>query len=225
MSAIVPTPNYDDDGFSVAEPTTGGLIKGSLLKFKDDAFLINGTDHLPDDVAQFTAISMLTLWTRWENDKPLHKITRAGEIHPQRDELGDLDAAHWPKNKNGERVDPWQDSRNVVLVHDASAATFTFTTASIGGRIAVAELKDAVALRRRVRPGACPIVELTTATMKTRFGERNRPSFKIVGWHEPDAQPAVVVRQPVSPTLRAMRAEPTSGELMSDDIPFAPEWR
>src|SRR5262245_4315112 len=107
-------PQYDNDGFNVDEPTTGSTIKGSLLKFRDDKYLINGVDHLPDDAGPFTVVSMTTMWTRWEGDKPFHKITMPGTAHPRRDELPDQDPAAWPKNKDGVRADPWQDGRNIV---------------------------------------------------------------------------------------------------------------
>jgi hypothetical protein len=222
---VVNTNAQYDDGFDVAEPVTGGLVKGSLLKFKDDAFLINGSDHLPDDVTNFTVVGMLTMWVRWQDEKPTHRITQRGEVHPRRDELPDQDPAAWPKGKDGTKTDPWQDGRHVTLIHDASAQTFTFTTASVGGRIAVAELKDAIALRRRVRPGCCPIVELATKTMKTRFGDRLRPFFKIVGWHEGEVQPAVMAPIPPTPreaakALASVSAEISSAEMLNDGIPF-----
>jgi hypothetical protein len=56
---------------------------------------------------------------------------------------------------------------------------------------------------------------LATMTMKTKHGERLRPHFKIVGWHDPETQPAPIAPKPA----------PTAGELMSDSIPFGPEVR
>jgi hypothetical protein len=217
-----------NDGFDVDEPTTGSTIKGLLLKFRDTDYLVNGVDHLEEDAGPFSVISMTTMWTRWEGDKPFHKVTQPGQPHPRRDELPDQDPAAWPKNKNNEKVDPWQDTRNIVMVDDKSATTYTFSGTSIGARIAVSELKDAIKLRRRARPGCFPIVELSTMKMKTRFGERLRPHFKVVGWHDPEVQAeAPAPLKPLAPAAikNVYRGEPTAGELMSDDIPFAPEWR
>jgi hypothetical protein len=215
---MVATNSQYDDGFAVAEPVTGGLVQGKMLKFRDDAFLVGG-DHLPEDVTQLTVVGMRTLWTRWEDEKPTHRITKSGESHPRRDELPDQDETLWPKGKDGLKSDPWRDGRHVTMIHDASASIFTFVTESVGGRIAVAELKDQIALRRRVRPGACPIVELTTAQMKTRFGDRLRPSFKVVAWHEPEASAAAPKLAPVE-TTNVKKDEITSAELLDDRIPF-----
>jgi hypothetical protein len=227
MSNEVTATNAYGDGFDVAEPVNGNLIRGALLRFKDDAFLVGGVDHLPEDVTRFTVTSMTTLWTRWENEKPTHRVTLPGQQHPRRDELGDLDEKLWPKNKDGVRADPWNDTRHVTMVHDDSAAVFTFSTSTTGGRIGVAELKDAIALRRRVRPGCFPVVELDTKTMKTKYGDRLRPYFRIVGWHEPEVQaeaPAPAPREVVK-TLAGVDAEISGADLMNDQIPFAPEVR
>jgi hypothetical protein len=213
---------YDSDGFDVMEPAGSGLVKGSLLRFKDDAYLIGGTDHMPEDITELTVVSMTTCWTRWWNEQPTHVVTQPGQQHPRRDELGDLDESLWQKGKDGTRCDPWADTRHLVLVHDASAATFTFVTSTTGGRIAISELKDAIKLRRRARPRSYPIVALETMTMKTRFGDRLRPHFKITGWHEPEAQAPATPPPYMAPVdvLKAIRGEPTSAEIMSDDIPF-----
>jgi hypothetical protein len=228
MKTDITTHSQYDDGFDVAEPVTGGLIKGKLVRFKDDSFLINGTDHMPEDITELTCVGMTTLWTRWagEGKPPTHLVTSSGMSHPRRDELPDQDEALWPKGKDGLKGDPWADSRHVTMIHGASAQVFTFTTSTHGGRIAVSELKDAIALRRRVRPGACPVVTLGTATMKTRFGDRLRPSFKVVAWHEPEAFETTAMPKPPAPKLAPVETasvkkdEITSAELLDDDIPF-----
>jgi hypothetical protein len=94
------------DGFDVDEPVTGSTVKGTMVRFKDDSYLINGTDHLPESVRELTVVSMLTAWVRWWDEKPTHHITLPGQQHPRRDELGDLDEKAWPKDKNGTRSDP-----------------------------------------------------------------------------------------------------------------------
>jgi hypothetical protein len=213
----------DDDGFGVTETTSTTAVKGTLVKFRDGNYLINGVDHLPDDAGPFTVASVLTMWTRWEGDRPFHRITRTGEQHPRRDELPDQDPALWPKNKDNVKTDPWQDGRATVLIDDKTATTYTLAGASIGMRIAVSELKDAVKLRRRARPNCFPIVELESRTMPTRFGDRPRPHLRVVGWHEGEGMPAPpplpATRIPAAEFM-TRRAEPTSAEIIGDDIPF-----
>jgi hypothetical protein len=87
---------------------------------------------------------------------------------------------------------------------------------------------------RRFRPGAAPIVELSNTFMKTAYGGRQRPHFKIHGWVSlpgeeakpvalpaPDATPAAPTAavQPNSITLEAVK--PVSvAEEMDDEIPW-----
>ena len=56
-------------------------------------------------------------------------------------------------------------------------------------------------------------MQLASAMMKTRFGQKPRPDFKIVGWRgkQGEAAPSAA-RASLAADLR-------------DDIPFAPEFR
>jgi hypothetical protein len=213
-------PSEFDDGFGVVETGSAGLLRGRRLKFKDNAYLIDGTDHLPEDIKQLTVVSMSTLWTRWEDGKPLHKVTPTGQTHPQREELGDLNQDEWEAGLDGRPADPWRDGRHVHLVHDKTAEQFTFVTETVGGRIAVSNLKSQISLYRRVHPHACPVVELGRADMKTKVGVKQRPAFKVVGWIDP--QPA---GEPAAPKQLPPAAALSPGDVLNDRIPFAPEVR
>jgi hypothetical protein len=62
-----------------------------------------------------------------------------------------------------------------------------FTTSSVGGHIAVAELVNRYTKRaKQVANCGQPIIELATTKMPTReFGKVLRPDFKIVAWDDP----------------------------------------
>ena len=77
------------------------------------------------------------------------------------------------------------------LIDVNTGAIYTFSTASIGGRIACQQLADQVALMRGLRANAVAEVALQTTEMKTKFGNRPRPSFKVVGWKEGSELPAL----------------------------------
>src|SRR5215470_5022688 len=128
--------------------------------------------------------------------------------HPYRAALDTNDPNEWPAGLDGKPTDPWKDTRYLFLVGD-QAEQYTFITSTIGGLRAISDLKDQIALYRRVHPGACPVIELATADMPTRFGPKARPAFKVVGWHEPQANGAA---KPLPPTLSA-------GEVLDDEIP------
>ena len=46
----------------------------------------------------------------------------------------------------------------------------------------IGALKQQIANVRMAHPGALPLVQLASAPMKTRFGPKPRPDFKVVGW-------------------------------------------
>jgi hypothetical protein len=199
-----------DDGFAVAEPTTGSsLIRGKQLRFKDDNYLSDKVD-IVEIGTRLTAVSMVTAWLKWDTERKVvdTRVTASGEAHPYRAALDANDPAEWPMGLDAKPSDPWKDTRYVYLI-GPQAEQYTFVTSTIGGLRAVAELKDQIGLYRRVHPGACPVVELAVADMPTKYGPKARPAFKVVGWIEPQTNGAT---KPLPPTLSA-------GELLDDEIP------
>jgi hypothetical protein len=200
-----------DDGFGAQENSGASMIRGKMIKFKDGKFTVDKTETLPAS-AKLIAISTIMAWVHWDDSKPVeHRVTQTGQSHPWRDELGDLDREEWPAGLDGQPADPWRDTRYLHLIDPKTAAAYTFVTDSIGGKKAVGELKEQIGVYRRVNPGAVPIVQLVSTTMKTKYGTKPRPEFKVVGWqHIEEAKPAL----PSKPSRD-----------MDDDIPFAPEFR
>jgi hypothetical protein len=96
-------------------------------------------------------------WVNWQSGRPVeYRVRKPGSALPEREELGDLDPSNWEIGANGQPQDPWRNTRFVHLVEPATAAAFTFSTASFGGRDAVTKLADQVA-RMRLAPRARPI--------------------------------------------------------------------
>jgi hypothetical protein len=174
-----------DDGFAVSERGGTNLIKGIILKFADSTLKANKTEVLqqaPQGPA-FVVVGSVTAWVHWKESKPVeHKITRTGQTHPWREDLGDDDKTAWELGIGDFPSDPWRDTRYVYLIDTRSGKTYTFVTDTVGGRRAVGELKDAIMTVRQARPGVLPVVQLATSTMKTKFGLRPKPDFKIVDW-------------------------------------------
>ena len=170
-----------DDGFAVQE-NAGGHIVGRMLKFLDGKFVVDKTETLPENTT-LVAKAVITAWVHWVDGKPVeHRITQQGQSHPFRDELPDLDESTWPPGLNDEPADPWRDTRYLHLICPVTGQDYTFVTDSYGGRRAVGDLKGKIANVRAAHPHAVPIVQPTTGTMKTRFGTKARPDFKVVGW-------------------------------------------
>jgi hypothetical protein len=114
------------------------------------------------------------------------------------------------------------------LVDPASGQKFVYAAATVGGHIAVDELKESVVTMRLLRGIKCmPIIEPGEKPMKTRFKLGSRPYFKIVGLKElGGGQPALPpgapqIEGPGGKTLDAMGdvKEPTTEEIIDDQIP------
>ena len=91
-----------------------------------------------------------------------------------------------------------------------SGEVVIFTTSSVGGRRAVADLCAAYA-KRVAKKANCgqPIVKLAKAEMPTKkFGKVPRPQFEIVGWDE------------LTGDTNEMPPPVTSEDEFEDEIPF-----
>jgi hypothetical protein len=84
--------NNQADGFSVAERSGSNLIIGKMVKFTvDGKFKVDKAEILAANTS-LVAIDVITAWVKWENSKPVeHRITKPGQLHPDRDDLPDQD--------------------------------------------------------------------------------------------------------------------------------------
>jgi hypothetical protein len=132
----------------------------------------------------------------------------------------------------------------LYLFDPETMAKFTFPTSTVGGSIAIGDLKDSTAMMRKFRgPSVFPVVALGNKHMATRFGGRLRPHFEILKWisldqgggpalppgatasalpsPEPATQAPLERKAETKNTLGARTVEePTLKEEMDDDIPF-----
>jgi hypothetical protein len=205
-----------DDGFGVQERPGNNFIIGAMMKFDDGAFIVSKTEPLPLGTV-LVALDITTAWVKWWDSLPAeHRITQSGQFHPEREDLGDLDRTQWQSGKFGV-VDPWKDTRYLHLIDPQSGRDYTFTTDSAGGRIAIGELKSAIRNVRTVRPGAVPVVKLSTGSFKSkRYGEVPRPAFEIVEYRGGVEQaPAQIADQ----TGEAPSIVPENWEAKGDALP------
>jgi hypothetical protein len=196
----------DDDGFDQPEAARTGMIQGRMLRFKNDDFLIDKTEYM-EPGTKLVAVKAVMAWVKWADKKPVEtRITAKGHEHPYRRDLPDQDKDKWEKGLDGNKADPFKDTRFLYLINPANAERFTFTSDTYGGLQAFGELKEAIRLYRRVNPGAVPVVSPVATDMPTKFGTKKRPKFEIVDWHVPQKRE--------EPTPVAPNSD------MDDDIPF-----
>jgi hypothetical protein len=123
----------------------------------------------------------------------------------------DLNAAiprdQWEMGMNGPR-EPWAKYYAAYLLDPKSAELYTFSNQTIGAEIAVGKLKSRMQMKGLLSGGysVYPIINLTTAPMKTSYGQKTRPEFEIIGWETfgapsiPAAPVAQIEHQAAPPT-------------------------
>jgi hypothetical protein len=225
-------PISPEDGFN--QPLTGGdgndTIIGMLLKCVDGHW----TDR--DDVTYPAGTQLLALGCDrvircWREQKVI-AIKRPGPNQSFGDLCDQLNEAiprsEWELDLNGEPRPPWQITYVIYLISEKDAERYTFANWTTGARIAYETLVSKVSGMRAMRGAhVVPVVELSSKPMKTRFGTKMRPDFKIIEWRDlsggrigsgggsPSSLPkpdASAIGKPVS--------MPTLTEEMSDEIPF-----
>jgi hypothetical protein len=214
----LPVPTGDDGWSEAASEAAERTIRGTLLKFADWRWT-SGKEAAPiADGTRLVALATAAMWQRWQGGKPVEVVLRQpGRRLPEREELSHQNQNEWEEGPNGERKDPWQNTRLVYLVDPSTAAAFTFSTSSWGGRGAVTDLADAIARMRTVYADAVPIVELRAAEMPTKYGRKSKPLFKIVGWKSADSEKALPVEREISPQHAKKIIDQRE---MDDKIPF-----
>jgi hypothetical protein len=173
-----------------------------LIKFRKGDFSI-GEEAVPLGTEYIAhAIGWTKCWIKFvEGEVVERKVYRValGERPPEREDLDDLNKDNWPEGIDGKPADPWTLQYLLPLESVADGQVVIFTTSSIGGRRAVADLCAAYA-KRKGKSATCgqPKVQLAKAEMPTKkFGRVPRPQFEIVGWDDSasdfdEAPPALI---------------------------------
>src|SRR5262245_42298642 len=120
-------PVTNGDGWDAVPERGNDLIRGKILKFKDGLYFLGGLAE-PLNGTAVAVLDVAVAWVKWVDGKPEHRITRPGQRHPNRDELGDNDQDLWPEDRNGKPEDPWKDTRYVYLIDPQTAEEMTFIT-------------------------------------------------------------------------------------------------
>jgi hypothetical protein len=165
----------------------GSRVIGELLKFSKGEYLA-GKDGRELEVGARLVAAMDTLavgWQCWRGGAVAASevgLVANGFKPPRRNELGDLDAAQWEADNDGQPRDPWQFSNQLLMVDPASGAVFTFVTSSRGGLNAVGSLAKAYGVNHGAR---FPLIELGVGSYQHRdrsFGRIKFPIFDVLSW-------------------------------------------
>ena len=227
-----------DDGFGDdgAEGNSVRVIQGEKWSFSNEGTWISDDGELISPDREVVVVQLHRVLQKWLNQMPVRGATRFLAPSEHADVEG-LNAAcpktEWTDDLNGKPRGPWQLQNICYLVDLSTMAKFTFPTSTVGGGIAIGELKDAVRMMRKFRgPGVYPVVSVGSKPMKTRFGTRPRPYFVIKRWISlgpdgtgsalpaPPTPPAAAFQPPASAIPLQTVDEPTLHEELNDSLPW-----
>jgi hypothetical protein len=240
--AVIPTV----DGFDGFEDRVEGsdqearIIQGTRWVFTQDSKWLDEAELeiLPD--REVVVVDVARVLQKWIDDERVDKkVLGPGEKVPDLDQLNEsCPRSEWSKDLNGNPRGPWQFQYIAYAVDLSTMEKISFPTGTVGGKICVSDLVDAVRMMRKFRgPGVFPVVTPSTRWMNTRFGGRYRPHFVIKRWitfgpdgiagptptpslEGPAAADATNKTKTGAATAAGVVTEPTLGEEMNDSIAY-----
>jgi hypothetical protein len=207
LNATLPVVTHDGWADTAAD-NADRPIRGSLIKCNDGQWL-RGKEATPLNGTCLAAVAVRDVWTKWSEGKPSEYLFREpGKNMAEREDLGDLDQEDWDVGPDGQKRDPWVQTKLLYLMDEKTAELLTYSTSTMGGRAAIGDLAEQIAVKRMGHPRAIPIVELGNATMRTKFGNKLRPHLQVIDW-----------RNTVEP-IGADGPRTETEKVFDDEIPF-----
>jgi hypothetical protein len=223
--------NFTDDveGTETEGPGPGRVIQGTKIAFTNEAtWVMRDKEKIPPE-HEFLAVDIARVVQKWKDGQPVEThILAPNEKVPNikaRNEA--CPKTEW-REYRGNLQGPWQFQYVVYLLDPTTLDRFSYPTGTIGGTIAVHDLRDKTLWMRKFRGGqVCSVVTLSDTFMPTLHGGRQRPHFIIKRWmafgtEKPalaaapsEAEPPKAEPLPGVTTV----AEPTLAEQMNDEIP------
>ncbi len=216
LPAVVAGDSFDDGG-----DDGNRLIQGTIAGCVDGVWAARDGSTLPSPlIALGTALALQC----WREEKPVETIVkRPGQPLPDLEALNAaIPEADWEDGLDGNPRPPWVRQHAVYLLDPKDASVFTYINSTAGASIAVRELKDKVKMMRALRgANVVPVVELSAKPMKTKFGVKQRPHFKIIEWRELGGSRVASATPPPAIEHVSSPVKPVSSEKVLDDsIPF-----
>jgi hypothetical protein len=166
-------------------PEGAGIIQGVLIKFTNEAAWETRDGDVIDSDLELIAVDITRVVQKWCDGKPEETIIlEPGQKFPDIEEMNEkIPRDEWAEGPDGQLRGPWQAQHILYLLDPATMDKFSFPTGTTGGKIAIGDLRDKILWMRRTRgSNVYAVVTLSDTHMKTRFGGRQRPHFKIVKW-------------------------------------------
>jgi hypothetical protein len=218
----------DDVEGTETEGQAGRVIQGDKIAFTNEVIWVMRDGEQISPEREFIAVNVNRVVQKWEGQLPVEtRILAANEKVP---DIEALNAAcpksEWGVDLNGNPRGLYQFQYVVYLLDPVTLDRFSFPTGTVGGKIAVHDLRDKTVWMRKFRGATvCAVVTLSDTFMNTRFGGRQRPHFIVKRWVQFGGEkPALAVptaEPPKAESLPGVKAvaEPSLAEQMNDEIP------
>ena len=168
-STALTTHGTELENIASAAEQDGGFDK--TFKFVKGKFFFNEEEEIPLDTKLIAhPEAWIKTWTKYVDDEVVERKVyhiAKGEKPPEREDLDDLHLIG-TKNKDGLSADCWVLRNLLGFEHPASGEPLVFSTPSIGGRRAIADLCKIYARRVAKFGGGLPIIKLATVDMPTK---------------------------------------------------------
>jgi hypothetical protein len=232
MTELVKVTPQQLDGFDTfdaavegKEERVSGLIQGDRIKFTNQAEWVFARDNtkLPPDL-ELLVWDILRVVQKWpiEPGPPLEeRVLAPGEKIP---DIQKLNAAapqsEWRMGPNGQMQGPYQFQFVVYLLHEVTAARYTWASGTTGAKICLKDLTERARFMRQYQGGKVhAVVTLADVFMPTRFGGRQRPAFNYKRWIRIGGEQAALptADKPALPAIEQTPEQPPT----SNDKPAA----
>jgi hypothetical protein len=160
-----------------------------------------------------------------EDGRPEMIFKERGKHLPSVEDLnGSVPKDQWPIGLSGNPEQPYKYNWIVYLLDEQTAERLSYMNGTYGTLLAVGALRTRVQDMRRLRgEDVFPLVQLSNAPLKTKFGMKTRPDFQIVSWRG-FGPPAPALVGPETPQLTSSIGveveEPSLSEAMGDQIKY-----
>jgi hypothetical protein len=210
-----------DDGFSYMDDgeTRSSVIRGTLLKFTNDASWVTADDEELGGDLELVVIDIARVVQKWADGNPVEtRVLAPDEKVPDVKALNEeAPRSEWVEGPDGQKRGPWQFQHIVYMINAATMDVYSYATGTVGGAIAVRDLRDRTNWMRKFRgSGVYPVVTLSDVFMNTKYGGRQRPHFKVQRFVAISGNGEA--KQITDGGLKPVQ-KPTVGEEIGDQIP------
>ena len=206
----------------------GNVERGEVLKFTHRWEVRSGAPLQVENslLALFPpgTITGFRILRKWEPLPTETIVPDADGKLPDPDELnGRIPSEQWGMGLDGKPRPPWSKYFILYLLDTSTAALYTFMNNTIGSRLAITGIEERTEWGRALfGDDVMPLLKLTDRPFPTKFGERRKPAFDVLGFRRfaEGGVLRIVDQNASAELLRDVGSPPPAKDTLRDDIPF-----